>query len=85
MLALELAMGLLLGLGLLQRDELGLGQYQAFLGALRVPRRINRFARSCSDADRARGLVTTMNSEIILVLQKYARLRGGQDPISGTS
>jgi len=32
MLALELAMGLLLGL--FQRDELGLGQYQAFLGAL---------------------------------------------------
>ncbi len=30
MLALELAMGLLLGLGLFQRNELGLGQYQAF-------------------------------------------------------
>ena len=29
MLALELAMGLLLGLGLFQRDELGLGQDQA--------------------------------------------------------
>ena len=26
--ALKLAMGLLLGLGLFQRDELGLGQYQ---------------------------------------------------------
>jgi site-specific DNA-methyltransferase (cytosine-N4-specific) len=51
----------------------------------RVPRRINRFARSCSDADRARGIVTTMNSEIILVLQKRTRLRGGQDPISVTS
>ena len=34
MLAFELAMGLLLGLGLFQRDELGLGQDQAFLGAL---------------------------------------------------
>ena len=34
MLALKFAMGLLLGLGLFQRDELGLGQYQAFLGAL---------------------------------------------------
>src|ERR1700731_477475 len=33
MLALKFAMGLLLGLGLFQRDELGLGQYQAFLGA----------------------------------------------------
>jgi hypothetical protein len=30
-------MGLLLGLGLFQRDELGLGQYQAFLGALGLP------------------------------------------------
>ena len=29
MLALKFAMGLLLGLGLFQRDELGLGQYQA--------------------------------------------------------
>ena len=34
MLALELAMGLLLGLGLFQRDDLRLGQHQAFLGAL---------------------------------------------------
>src|SRR2546430_19094 len=34
MLALKFAMRLLLGLGLFQRDELGLGQYQAFLGAL---------------------------------------------------
>jgi hypothetical protein len=34
MLALKFAMGLLLGLGLFQRDGLGLGQYQAFLGAL---------------------------------------------------
>src|SRR6202047_1966648 len=34
MFALKFAMGLLLGLGLFQRDELGLGQYQAFLGAL---------------------------------------------------
>src|SRR4029077_15485222 len=33
-LALELAMGLLLGLGLLQRDHLRLGQHQALLGAL---------------------------------------------------
>ena len=32
MLALELAMGLLLGLGLLQRGELALGQDQAVLG-----------------------------------------------------
>jgi hypothetical protein len=34
MLALELAMSLLLGLGLFQRDDLRLGQHQAFLGAL---------------------------------------------------
>src|SRR6202790_3236864 len=34
MLTLKFAMGLLLGLGLFQGDELGLGQYQAFLGAL---------------------------------------------------
>src|SRR6202011_3208553 len=34
MLALEFAMGLLLSLGLFQRHELGLGQDQAFLGAL---------------------------------------------------
>src|ERR1700730_8179795 len=34
MLALKFAMGLLLGLGLFQRDQLALGQYQAFLGAL---------------------------------------------------
>src|ERR1700730_12164083 len=34
MLALKLAMRLLLSLGLFQRDELGLGQDQAFLGAL---------------------------------------------------
>ena len=34
MLALELAMGLLLGFGLFQRDELGLGEDQTFLGAL---------------------------------------------------
>jgi hypothetical protein len=34
MLALELAMRLLLGLGLFQRDDLRLGQHQAFLGAL---------------------------------------------------
>src|SRR5262245_41015664 len=34
MLALELAMGLLLGLGLFQRDDLRLGQHQALLGAL---------------------------------------------------
>src|ERR1700681_2353223 len=33
MLTLKFAMGLLLGLGLFQGDELGLGQYQAFLGA----------------------------------------------------
>ena len=33
MLALKLAMSLLLGLGLFQRDDLRLGQYQAFLGA----------------------------------------------------
>jgi hypothetical protein len=33
MLALELAMRLLLGLGFFQRDDLGLGQHQAFLGA----------------------------------------------------
>src|SRR5262245_17787874 len=33
-LALELAMGLLLGLGLFQRDQLSLGQHQAVLGAL---------------------------------------------------
>ena len=33
-LALELAMGLLLGLGLLQRDHLRLGQHQALLSAL---------------------------------------------------
>ena len=33
-LALKFAMRLLLGLGLFQRDELGLGQSQAFLGAL---------------------------------------------------
>src|SRR5262249_38330862 len=33
MLTLELAMGLLLCLGLFQRDDLGLGQHQAFLGA----------------------------------------------------
>src|ERR1700704_5806880 len=32
MLALKFAMGLLLGLGLFQRDELSLGQDQAFLG-----------------------------------------------------
>src|ERR1700730_14070785 len=38
MLALELAMGLLLGLGLFQHDELGLGQYRAFLGALGLQR-----------------------------------------------
>src|SRR5437588_3592804 len=34
MLALELAVRLLLGLGLFQRDDLRLGQHQAFLGAL---------------------------------------------------
>jgi len=34
MFALELATGLLLGLGFFQRDDLGLGQHQAFLGAL---------------------------------------------------
>ena len=34
MLAPKFAMGPLLGLGLFQRDELGLGQYQPFLGAL---------------------------------------------------
>ena len=34
MLALELAMGFLLGLGLFQRDDLRLGQYQSLLGAL---------------------------------------------------
>jgi hypothetical protein len=34
MLALELAMRLLLGLGLIQRDQLGLGQDQAFLCTL---------------------------------------------------
>jgi hypothetical protein len=34
MLALELAMGLLLGLGLFQRNKLGFGQHQAVLGAL---------------------------------------------------
>src|ERR1700750_1941548 len=33
MLALELAMRLLLSLGFFQRDDLRLGQYQAFLGA----------------------------------------------------
>src|SRR5438105_4198599 len=33
MLALELAVRLLLGLGLFQRDDLRLGQHQAFLGA----------------------------------------------------
>jgi DNA modification methylase len=36
----------------------------------RFPRHINRFARSCSQDDRARGLVRTMSSEIIVVLQK---------------
>src|SRR5262249_46325588 len=34
MLALELAVRLLLGLGLFQRDDLRLGQHQALLGAL---------------------------------------------------
>src|SRR6185312_8483793 len=34
MLALELAVRLLLGLGLFQRNDLRLGQHQAFLGAL---------------------------------------------------
>ena len=34
MFALKFAMGLLLGLGLFQRDELGLGQYQTFLALL---------------------------------------------------
>src|SRR6266540_2745527 len=34
MLALELAVGLLLGLGPFQRHDLGLGEHQAFLGAL---------------------------------------------------
>jgi hypothetical protein len=34
MFALKLAMGLLLGLGLFQRNDLRLGQYQAFLSAL---------------------------------------------------
>ena len=34
MLTLELAMGLLLSLGLFQRDQLGFGQHQALLGAL---------------------------------------------------
>ena len=38
MLALKLAMRLLLSLGLFQRDELGLGQDQAFLGALGLQR-----------------------------------------------
>jgi hypothetical protein len=34
MLALELAVSFLLGLGLLQRHKLGLGKHQAILGAL---------------------------------------------------
>ena len=34
MLALELAVGFLLGLGFLQRDDLRLGQHQAVLRAL---------------------------------------------------
>jgi len=34
MFALELAMRLLLGLGFFQRDQLGLGQHQPFLGGL---------------------------------------------------
>src|SRR6516225_6877614 len=38
MLACKLAMGLLLGFGLLQRDDLGLGQHPAFLGALGLER-----------------------------------------------
>jgi hypothetical protein len=38
MLALELAMRLLLGLSLLQGDQLGLGQHQAFLGTLGLQR-----------------------------------------------
>ena len=38
MLALELAVRLLLGLGLLQRDDLRLGQHQAILGALGLQR-----------------------------------------------
>ena len=38
MLAFKLAMGLLLGFGLLQRDDLCLGQHQAFLGALGLER-----------------------------------------------
>jgi site-specific DNA-methyltransferase (cytosine-N4-specific) len=36
----------------------------------RVPRIINKFGRSNSDADRGRGLVNTMTDEIILVMQK---------------
>ena len=38
MLALELAMRLLLGLGLFQRDDLRLGQHQAVLRALGLQR-----------------------------------------------
>jgi hypothetical protein len=38
MLALELAMGFLFGFGLFQRDDLRLGQHQAFLGALGLQR-----------------------------------------------
>lgn len=38
MLALEVAIGLLLGLGLLQRDHLSLGQHQVVLGALGLQR-----------------------------------------------
>jgi hypothetical protein len=40
-----------------------------------APRRINRFARSHSKTERARGTVTTMASEIILVMRKRAESR----------
>lgn len=52
-------------------------RYERALQNKRFPRIINRFGRSLSEADRARGRLTTMRSEIVLVFQKAAKR---QDP-----
>ncbi len=51
------------GFDLVQRDE-------RTLQSKRLPRRINRFARSGEEAVRASGIINTMASEVILVMNK---------------
>ena len=57
MLALELAVRLLLGLGLFQRDDLRLGQHQAFLGAFGFQRLepLVRLHRCCTNMENRNG------------------------------